>query len=266
MPNISVVMPVCNENKLVLKRAIDSILNQKFKDFEFIIIIDNPHNLEAIELIEEYAVKDLRIKYSLNKSNLGISYSLNKGIHLARAKYIARQDADDESLPERLSKQYKVIISDPSIDVLGTAVRYTDKNQNIIFERFYKEKICNEIKFYNPVAHPTLLIKRELFEKFGYYREQYLCSQDYELWCRWYLKGVHFHNIPEILYKYYQGDNIKNERTKNQLKETIDIKLRFALQLRFFICEYLFLLLEMLLLLLPTHLILALFYKKYKLK
>jgi len=262
-PKISVVMSLCREGAVLLKRSIDSILNQTFKDFEFIIIIDNPDNKGAISTIQQYKAKDSRIKMFIHKSNLGLAASMNEAIKYARADYIARQDADDVSLPDRLEKQYKKMIEEHTIDVLGTGIIEVDDNERVLLKRYYKQEVGDEIKRYSPLGHPTVLVKREVFNKYGYYNVNLRegLPEDYDLWCRWYLKGVKMCNINELLYKYYLGKkNNKAKVAKRVLLGTIKIKLRYASQLRFGILDYIYLLFEMFLLLLPTKLILILFY------
>lgn len=264
MYEISVIMSIYKEKEHILKRSIESILNQSFRNFEFIIVIDNPDNKEAIALIKKYATQDSRIKLHINVCNKGIGASLNKGINLSRGKYIARQDADDESLPERFEKQIKIFRENPDIDVVGTGLEYIDENGHTILERYYKEKVMNQIKRYSPMAHPTVLNKKEIFEKYGNYNEYNNIKgvEDYDLWCIWYLKGVKFYNIKEILYKYYQSsDNVKNKHTKLQLWNTIKTKFKYCLQLHYGIIDYLYLFCEIcVLLLLPDKLITGLFY------
>ncbi|MGA2295922.1 MAG: glycosyltransferase [FCB group bacterium] len=262
-PLVSVVMPVYKEPEPVLRKSIDSILNQTFMDFEFIIVLDAPDNLDAIKLIEDYSKNEKRIKLLFNEKNLGVSATLNRGIKEAKGKYIARQDADDESLPDRLEKQVSAFLYAPDIDVIGTAIEYIDEKNNILMERFYKEEVGKEIKRFNPVAHPSLMLKKDLFEKFGLYDESILSKhvEDYDLWLRFYLGGVKFKNINQILYKYYQGkENIKSKNTKRQLFNTIKLKWRYRHSLKFGIGEYIYIFMEFLVYMLPAFMITKLFY------
>lgn len=267
IPKISVVMSLCKESTFILKRSIDSILNQTFKDFEFIIIVDNPENKDAISLIQEYKSRDSRIRMFVHKKNIGLAASMNKGIRLSKSLYIARQDADDESLFERLEKQYKRMIEDKTIDVLGTGIIEVDENGKVLLKRYYKKKVGKEIKRYSPLGHPTLLIKKENFDKYGYYNKELKAGmpEDYDLWCRWYLEGVKMYNTDELLYKYYiSKDNNKGKIAKKVLLGTIRVKLNYALQLKFGLLDYLYVLSEMILFLLPANMIIFLFYSIYK--
>jgi glycosyltransferase involved in cell wall biosynthesis len=263
-PKISVVMPAYKEEPAVLERAINSILNQTYNNVEFIIVLDEPSNKPAIELINEYIRKDSRIKLIVNEKNLGVAPTLNIGVKTAVGNYIARQDADDESYPYRFEKQLKVFVEDSSIDVVGSGIEYVDENGKVLLKRFYKEYPGDEIKRYNPIAHPSMMIKKEIYEKFGYYDEGEMVRyvEDYDLWLRWHLQGVKFYNINLILYKYFQDrGNIKSKNTKLQLRNTYKLKLRYRKHLKFKTVDYLRLIGEMLLIFLPSKLITLLFYK-----
>jgi hypothetical protein len=108
---------------------------------------------------------------------------------MAIGAYIARQDTEDVSLPTRLQAQYAYLQAHPEVDVLGTAWRYVDAQSNLSFLIKYKPVVGKEIKRHNPIAHPTVLLKRETFLKHGFYIEN---SWEYELWIIWYLKGEPF--------------------------------------------------------------------------
>src|SRR5688500_9607984 len=121
-PIISVVLPVYNSENYI-KEAIDSILNQTFKDFELIIINDGSVDRSA-EVIQ--AIKDSRIVY-VDQQNSGLAATLNRGIQMARGKYIARQDNDDISIPERLDMQVNFMENNPGVALLGTCAEIIDE-------------------------------------------------------------------------------------------------------------------------------------------
>ena len=127
-PQISVVMPAYNAEKYITE-AIDSILFQTFKDFEFIIINDASTD-STKDIIESY--KDPRIKLVNNEQNKGVAKSLNIGISVACGKYIARMDADDIALPERFQKQFDFMEQHPNIDVCGSWAKKTGNENEII--------------------------------------------------------------------------------------------------------------------------------------
>ena len=107
MPEVSVLMSIYNERYNDIEKAVNSVLKQTFKDFEFIIVIDEPSRANLASMLE---ARDPRIKIYLNKENIGLAKSMNRAAELADGKYLARMDADDVSLPQRLEKEYKSII------------------------------------------------------------------------------------------------------------------------------------------------------------
>ena len=128
-PEISVIMPVYNGDKFLIK-SIKSILNQTFKNFEFIIINDGSSD-NSLKIIESF--DDRRIKFFNNLENRGISFTLNKGLKVAKGKYIARQDQDDISLPDRLTLQLEYI-RENNIDLVDTNLTFIDENDQYIQE------------------------------------------------------------------------------------------------------------------------------------
>ena len=106
---VSVIMSTYKEEEIFLRQAIESILDQTYKDFEYIIILDNPDNDLHIKIIEEYTNIDKRIKFYINKKNIGLTASLNKGLELAKGIYICRMDADDISISNRIENQKKYL-------------------------------------------------------------------------------------------------------------------------------------------------------------
>ena len=129
---ISVIMSVYNEKKEWLQMSINSILNQSFKNFEFIIVLDNPDNIELKAVLEQFAAKDSRIKLIYNKKNMGLVYSLNSALKVAKGEYIARMDADDISELDRLEVQYNYFEQNPDIDFVSGFIRIIDEFDNVI--------------------------------------------------------------------------------------------------------------------------------------
>lgn len=195
-PIISVVMPVYNAEKY-LNEAIDSILSQTFTDFEFIIINDGSSDgSEAIIL----SYDDERIRYIKNNENLQIVKSLNKGITLAKGQYIARMDADDVSLPERLEKQLAFMGKNANIDACGTWMGIIGESNHVWSYPEKHEEIKAQLLFNTPMSHPTLLFKKSFFDDF-LYKDVSNKAEDYYLWCESIDSKV-FANIPNVLYLY----------------------------------------------------------------
>jgi len=197
-PKISVLMPVYNGEKF-LKEAIDSILNQSFKDFEFLIINDGSTD-RSKKIILSY--QDQRIIFFENKKNLGVAKTLNRGLKLAKGKYIARMDADDISLPDRLKKQNEFMEKNHQVAVCGTWVKlFGNKSHE---NEFWKspgdfESIKSLALFYSPVYHPTVLIRNETLKKYNLsYNPSFTYAEDYELWVR-IMEKTKVVNLQEVL-------------------------------------------------------------------
>lgn len=182
-PKISVLMPVYNAEKF-LREAIDSILNQTFRDFEFLIINDASTD-NSKKFILSY--KDPRIKYFENNKNLGVARTLNRGLRLAKGEYIARMDADDICFPDRLKLQYDKIITDKNLVIISSHFDWINEKGN--YNSTYRlasspEEIFYELQFRNCLGHPTIIFDRKIIVKeFGGYDEKYE-AEDYDLWLR----------------------------------------------------------------------------------
>lgn len=192
-------MPVYNTKEEWLREAIESILNQTYKDFEFIILNDGSTN-NAEEVILSY--KDERIKY-IKHENCGIAKTLNKGLDIAKGEYIARMDSDDISLPERFEKQIDFLEKNNDISILGTDFQLFGK-ENFVISHMSCPKILD---FYQGcfVGHPTVMFRKSDFDKHNLrYDAEYKC-EDYELWSRA-VKVLKFANLKDVLLKYRSHD------------------------------------------------------------
>lgn len=184
-PKISVIMPVYDAEKF-LESSIKSILNQTYKDFEFIIIDDGSKD-DSWKIIQKYKKIDRRIKVLRNKQNLRATKSLNRGLKIAKGKYIVRSDADDWSYPSRIEKQYNFMESHPEIGVGGGTIEVCDSNLRVLNKRRYPftDKGCRKIIFrYSPFAHPATIWDTKILKSIGGYNENIPLSQDYELYFR----------------------------------------------------------------------------------
>jgi glycosyltransferase involved in cell wall biosynthesis len=196
---VSVIMAVYNSEKF-LSEAIESILNQTFKDFEF-IIIDDCSSDNSLDIIKNYAKQDKRIILIENKKNIGLTKSLNKGLKIAKGKYIARIDADDIALSERLEKQYNFLEKNPGIFLLGTGAYNIDENGNVksIKKPLTNSDLIKKTLYYkNCIYHPTITFSNEGF----LYREKFYYSQDYDFYLRMISEAKKLTNTPNLLIKY----------------------------------------------------------------
>jgi len=176
-PKVSVVMSSYDGQKY-LKQSVESILNQTFNDFEFLIVNDASTD-KTLQILQEYSTRDSRITIINNEKNLGLTKSLNKALHISRGEYIARMDDDDISTPKRLEKQLGFMQNNPEVVLCGTlAVVVNEKREKIgdkILPTLYKD-IKKKLLFNNQFVHTSLFFKKEL----GLYNEEFQRAQDYE--------------------------------------------------------------------------------------
>jgi len=180
--DLSVVMAVYNQAE-TLNPAVKSILEQSFVDFELIIVDDNSGD-ETPVLLQEWRTKDKRVKLITNVRHLGLTKSLNLALSQVKTKLIARMDADDVALPERLKRQRDYLLSRPKIGLLGTAVRLIDATGKFLRVKqlpVSQEKIRQSILSYCPFVHPTWMLRKSVMDEVGVYNEDFPYAQDYEL-------------------------------------------------------------------------------------
>jgi len=212
---VTVLMTVYNGKDFVAE-AIESILGQSFRDFEF-LILDNKSTDGTVKIIEQY--EDSRIKLICNEENMGQAAALNKGLLLAQGQYIARMDADDVSLPFRLEKQVAFMDANPGVGICGTWVQTMGYDAGHV--RKYptgRKNIKGYFLFCTVLAHPSVMLRKEMFQKYDLlkYDSSFSPAEDYDLW----EKASHFmeiDNIPEILVL-YRLPHRKNRDEKDIVK------------------------------------------------
>ena len=213
---ISIIMSTYKEEETLLRESIESILNQTFKDFEFIIILDYPDNNLHKKIIEEYSKIDNRIRFFVNENNLGLTGSLNRGLSLAKGEYIGRMDADDISLPYRLERQLEYIKKN-QYDLIGGITQMIDEDGNSIYS-IQKvptdfNKIKKALRYGQCIAHPTWLGRKEVFDYLNGYRNIPFC-EDFDFTLRVVLNGFKISNLNETVLKYRMT---KNSISRNNL-------------------------------------------------
>jgi len=227
--SISVIMSIFNEKEDWLIKSITSVINQSFKNFEFIIINDNPKRGLNDDILNKFRIKDNRIIIIKNNKNIGITKSLNIGLKKAKGKYIARMDADDISLPERFLKQFnfmenhkQYVACGSFISVFGKINR-DDKSLPTNYNQFK-----NVLFIKNPLPHPTAFIRNKIIKENKIeYDENLKYSQDYGLWAELSKYGF-LTNIPEILLRYRVDNNqvsIKNKIEQTLCAQSVRLKL-----------------------------------------
>lgn len=205
-PKISVVTPAYNAEKYIAE-TIESILNQTFEDYEF-IIIDDCSTDKTAEIIKEYSDKDPRITYNRNQKNLGIAGNRNRGISLAKGEYVVWQDADDISLPTRLEEQVKFMEANPKVGICGSYLQFfDDKGDHSIRKYAADDKSLRSTIFrFSPVAQPSAMLRRKALEEAGEYDLRWPPAEDLDMSFRIGSK-YQFANIPKVLVRYREHPN-----------------------------------------------------------
>lgn len=204
-PLVSVIMPAYNVEKYI-SQAIESILNQTYKNFEF-IIVDDASTDNTWKIIQKYKKKDKRIIIIQNKINVNVSQSLNTAIKITKGKYIARMDADDWSYPYRLEKQVKFMEKNPKVVISGGTMLVCDKNLKLIYKRSYPLNNNNIRKIIfrsSPFSHPTIIYQSKFIIKINGYKNISLI-EDLDLYLRIGYYGQ-FANISDIIIKHRTRD------------------------------------------------------------
>ncbi len=217
---VSVLMSVYNTEEAWLRQAVESVLNQTMEALEFIIIDDRSSD-GSLAVLREYAKKDPRVVLIENETNLGLTKSLNRGLDRARGKYIARMDADDISVPDRLEYQYAYMEDHPEVAVTGGYVfTGSDTPRFLTGCQADMEKTRIRMLFGNAgVAHPTAMIRRQFLLDHGItYNEKLRKSQDYGLWIDIMNKGGCIRTLPRILLRYRVHDGQISAQRGNQMQ------------------------------------------------
>jgi len=223
-PKISVVMSVYNDEKY-LREAIESILNQTFTDFEFIVVDDGSSDGSA-DIIKSY--KDPRIRF-FKHENHGLVYSLNRGIREGSGEYIARMDADDISLPQRLEKQVGFLEKHTDIGIVGTwAIKITEEGEDIYIAQMPQSDLeARELLAKSsPFFHGSVMFRRALFDSCGPYPEAMKEWEDWILWHQFAAK-TKLANIGEALYKHRKRSNAPTNWTSNDIKRLRNISYKY---------------------------------------
>lgn len=219
---VTVLMSVYNGEKF-LKEAIESILTQTFEDFEFLIINDGSTD-SSVKIIESY--NDPRIRLIHNEKNLKLIASLNKGISLAKGKYIARMDCDDISMPGRFEREVKFLETNPEYGLVGTYYTVIDGSGNEKYKVSYpsnNDLIKLFLSVNCPLVHGSVMGKTELFKQNPYGSKEFYAVEDYELWVRM-SKVTKIHNIPEYLFKYrIYGESFSDSKAKAMADQTLEL-------------------------------------------
>jgi glycosyltransferase involved in cell wall biosynthesis len=222
IPQISVILPF-RDASYTLRRSIGSILEQNFQDFE-LVLVDDGSTDDSAQIAESFL--DDRIRH-VRLNPQGLVGALNEGFYASNGKYVARMDADDYSHPDRLKKQLEYFQANLEYGVVSCLINYKgDKEKNLGYYNYVQwtnEVITHEDMYLkrfmeSPLAHPSVMVKRDLIKIYGEYKDGEF-PEDYELWLRLMEKGVKFGKVPEYLLDWYDDDNRLSRRHKKYSME-----------------------------------------------
>lgn len=224
---ISVIMGIYNQKEREqLEQSIDSIINQTFQDFEF-LIYDDGSNKENAELLETLTQKDDRIRLLKGYTNQGLAHALNECLKCAKGEYIARMDGDDISAPDRFLKQVTFLNEHPQYAFIGSAATLFDEEG--IWGHRKMAELPGEKEFlkYSPYIHPSVMFRRETLDAAGGYLEtkDTRRCEDYELFMRLHCMGFRGYNIDENLFFYRESRNHYDKRTF--IQRIAEMKIRY---------------------------------------
>jgi glycosyltransferase involved in cell wall biosynthesis len=228
-PAVSVVLPVLDPDPAYFRQAVASILGQSMGDLE-LIVVEDPSPRSAGEVLAEF--DDRRVRHVLNPQRTGLVDQLNRGLTEARGELVARMDADDVAEPERLQRQHTLFAERPALTVAGSQLRIIDHRGEHRGYRAYPlshEDIVAALPRYNPLAHPSVMYRREAITREGGYQyRKYPANEDYELWSRLAVRGHQFANLPEPLLRYrVHPGAMKATRLHGIIRGTLEVKGRY---------------------------------------
>ena len=234
MPLVSVIMSVYNNERYV-SQAIESILNQTFKKFEFIIVNDESTD-GSEKIIKHYSRKDKRIKYIQNKKNIGLTRSLNLLLGLCKGKYVVRMDSDDWAFPNRIEKQVDFLERNNNVVVCGGNIEVSGSNLEPLNYREYpvKDSEIRKLMFrFNPYAHPSVTYRLDSVRKAGLYDENLQLTQDYDLYFRLGRIGK-LANVPDLVLKLrIHKDSLSMSKSRKQEMIALYTRLKAWVEYRY---------------------------------
>jgi glycosyltransferase involved in cell wall biosynthesis len=207
-PDVSVILPFFNAEP-TLARAVKSILNQTFTDFELLLINNNSTD-NSLVIAREYTRKDSRV-FLLTEKEPGVTHAMNNGLENARGRFLARMDADDISHPKRLKKQIRFLKKNPPIGLVGSNVKYVSHHKNTFgFKRFVKwvnsfhspGEIETKRFVEIPIVNPTIMFRKEIYDQAGGCFQGYF-PEDYEMQLRYLEAGIKMAKLKKPLLEWH---------------------------------------------------------------
>ncbi len=223
-PKVSVLMPAYNSEKYI-SEAIESILNQTFKDFEF-IIIDDCSTDKTWNIIQKYEKQDSRITAVKNEKNMGIPINRNKLVSMAKGKYVVWQDSDDISVVNRIERQYAFMEKNPDVGICGGWLQFFNEKGVLALQKYERsdDKLRKKIFRYSPVSQGVAMIRKTVFDRVGKYDEHIKQAEDLDMTFR-IGQYYSFANVQAILLRYRRHEySITSARTKENVRATLSVR------------------------------------------
>lgn len=229
MCKISIIMGIYKmiNKRSIVELSINSILNQTYKDFEF-IICDDGSNDGTYEMVQDLIKNDKRVILIKNNENKGLAYSLNHCLSIAKGKYIARMDADDISMPDRLEKQIGFLNEHLEYAMVGCNLLLIN-DKGIWGKRILaKEPTKKSFLFTSPYCHPAIVMRKEVLDKVNNYKVEKITrrAEDYDLFMRIYANGYKGYNMQEFLYQFREDNDAYKRRAYKYRIDDVQIRYR----------------------------------------
>lgn len=229
MCKISIIMGIYKmiNKRSIVELSINSILNQTYKDFEF-IICDDGSNDGTYEMVQDLIKNDKRVILIKNNENKGLAYSLNHCLSIAKGKYIARMDADDISMPDRLEKQIEFLDEHLEYAMVGCNLLLIN-DKGIWGKRILAEKPTKKsFLFTSPFCHPAIVMRKDILDKVNNYRVEKITrrAEDYDLFMRIYANGYKGYNMQEFLYQFREDHDAYKRRAYKYRIDDVQIRYR----------------------------------------
>lgn len=201
---LSVLLPVYNTRSDWLTVAVESVLNQTYREFELLLLNDGSTNPDTLATLVAFEKADDRVRLIHNPENMGLPKTLNRGLTLARYDWIARMDGDDISEPQRFEKQVAFLKAHPDITLLGTNMRSFGEIETLSCYPEHHNEIASSMLDYCAICHPSVIFRKDLILASGGYPVDFPNAEDYALWLKLILHHpeVRFANMPDVLLQY----------------------------------------------------------------
>ncbi len=223
-PKISVIMGIYNCASTLVE-ALDSLYAQTYQDFEIILCEDGSKD-NTYEVAQQYASMHPNIVLLRNEKNMGLNYTLNRCLEVAKGEYIARMDGDDVSLPTRFEKEVEFLDAHSEYDIVSTPMKYFDDNGIFRVGRGGGEPKLTDFPKFSPFCHAPCMVRKEAYDAVDGYTvdKKLLREEDYHLWIKMYVKGFRGYTLKEPLYMMRDDRNAARRRNFQSRKNEAYVK------------------------------------------